>query len=97
MIARDNGTAAFTVQDGGLITHGPDSDTIADTGDGNPATATLTPTSSVVLITCNDAHTCDITMGETGIVSGSVVDIVNISSNTVDFVDSAGVSELAVQ
>ena len=34
-------------------------------------------------------------MGETGIVSGSVVDIVNISSNTVDFVDSAGVSELA--
>ena len=71
-----------------------DADTIADSGDGNPATATLTPTSSYVEITCNDANTCDITMGETGTAEGEIVHIVNVSTNSVDFADSSGVLEL---
>lgn len=72
-----------------------DADTIADSGDANPATATLTPSSDYVTITCNDVDTCDVTMGESGVGTGRRVCITNISANTVDFADTAGVSELA--
>jgi len=86
-----NGNARFD----GLVSAGVDADTIADTGDANPATHTLTPTSSYVELTCNDADTCDITMGESGIPEGAKVTIVNVSANVCDFSDTAGVSELA--
>jgi len=100
------GEAVATITDGGSsntiinsiagVTYQfPDSDTIADTGDGNPATATLTPTSNYVKLTCNDADTCDITMGETGMVDGMKITIVNTSTNVCDFADTGGVSELA--
>ncbi len=78
----------------GKIASDVDAGTIADSGDGNPATATLTPTRSYVSITCNDVHTCDVTMGETGVLDGTMVSITNVSLNTVDFSDTSGVSEL---
>lgn len=71
-----------------------DSDTIADSADGNPATATLTPTTSNAQLTCNDADGCTITMGETGVIDGQIVKIVNVSANDCFFADSSGVSEL---
>lgn len=72
-----------------------DARTIAATGDANPATLTLAPDSNYVSITCNDAETCDITMSETGAVDGHSVTITNVTTNLVDFADTAGVSELA--
>ncbi len=83
------------VEISGISAHTVDADTIADSGDGNPATATLTPTSSYIELTCSDSDTCDITMAETGMEEGMIVNIVNVSANTCDFSDSAGVSELA--
>lgn len=88
------GTEAVKVGGNGSMIYLPDSDTIADSGDGNPATATLNPTKSYVKITCNDSDTCDVTMGETGAVDGQTVRIVNVSANVVDFADTSGVTEL---
>lgn len=80
----------------GPLSYGSDADTIADSGDGNPATSTLTPTSSHVQITCNDSDGCDITMGEAGdIRNGMPLVIVNVSANVVNFSDTSGVSELS--
>lgn len=72
-----------------------DARTIASTGDANPATLTLEPTRSYVEITCNDPDTCDIIMSETNADQGQIVYITNISTNIVDFADTAGVTELA--
>lgn len=72
-----------------------DSDTIADSGDGNPATATLNPSSGYVELTCSDGDGCTITMGETGVLEGTPVIITNISANACNFADTSGVSELA--
>ncbi len=69
--------------------------TIADNGAGTAAAATLTPTTSYINITCNDANGCDVTMGETGAVTSTAIQITNVSSNTVNFADSSGVSETA--
>lgn len=75
---------------------GVDSRTIADTGDASPATLTLNPNSSYVEITCNDTDTCDITMDEASpVIQGQIVYIVNLSANSVDFADSAGVQEVS--
>lgn len=69
---------------------------IADTGDANPATLTLTPTASYIEVSCNDVDTCDITMGEASAKQGDLVIIlVTTATGTADFTDSAGVSELA--
>jgi hypothetical protein len=58
---------------------------------------TITPTSSYVEITNLDADGCDITMGETGMVAGATVTLCIVSSagTTVDFADTAGVTEIA--
>jgi hypothetical protein len=75
---------------------GVDARTIASTGNASPATLTLNPNSSYVEITCNDPDTCDITMDEAVPVrQGNVVTIVNLTTNVVDFADTANVSELA--
>ena len=79
----------------GVYSSEVDADTIADSGDGNPATANLTPASSYVSLTCNDADTCDITLVETGAVDGQIVRITNVSANDCDFADTAGLTELA--
>lgn len=78
-----------------LLGHTKQLYSVADTGDGSPATGTLTPTATYVEGTCNDADTCDITMGESSAADGDVLRFVNVGSNTFDFVDTTGVSELA--
>lgn len=82
--------------DGGVI-YAPDARTIADTGDANPATLSLTVEGSYVPITCSDADTCDITFVETGAIAGQISHICNVAASTgvVDFADTSGVSELA--
>jgi hypothetical protein len=65
-----------------------------DTGDGNPQTLTLNPANSVVRITCVDADSTDVTMGESDTDVREVV-IYNDGAQVCDFADSAGVSELA--
>lgn len=84
----------FTLKSG-TMSLGIDADTIADSGDGNPATHSLAPSTSYVSLTCNDANNCTITMNETGAVDGQIVRIVNVSANVCDFSDTSGVSELA--
>ena len=61
------------------------------------ATLTITPTAGYVEVTNSDADGCDITMGEGSIVVGTVVTICVVSNagTTVNFADTAGVSELA--
>lgn len=83
----------------GTVQHGLDvataqTLTVDDDGAGTAATATLTPTSRFVNCTCNDADGCAITMGESGMVSGSLVQIVSSTANACTFADTAGVSEL---
>lgn len=67
---------------------------IADNGGGTAAAYTLTPTSSFVELRCNDADGCDITMDETGATAGQFLTVINVFSNTLNFADTAGVSEL---
>jgi len=75
---------------------GAQSFTVADSGNGSPATGTLTPTASYVEVECNDADSCDITMGEGSAKQGDVlIIVVTTAVGTADFSDSAGVSELA--
>ena len=68
---------------------------VLDTGDGSKGMATLTPTAGTYKVDCQDTDGCDITLGETSMEEGYPLDIVCISSNTCDFADTAGVSELA--
>jgi len=95
-----DGVYEFEVQDdgdtniGGKLSHTADTVTIADSGDGNPATDTLEPTSSNVQLTCNDVHKCTMSMGDTNAVDGDIVRIVNVSANVCDFADTGGVTEL---
>lgn len=79
-----------------LIINSVDARTIADNAMGAvPATLTLTPASSYVELTCDDADTCDITLGETGITEGMLLTVVNLGPQIADFADTAGVTELA--
>lgn len=75
---------------------GVQTESIADSGDGSPAVATITPTGQRVRITCNDVDTCDVTLGEVGPpTDGIQTCITNNSANRVTFSDTSGVSELA--
>jgi len=80
-----------------FIGHTQSSDTIADSGDGNPATLTLTPTANVHRITCNDADGCDITLSDVtdGSIDNVFLAVLNISANAMNFDDSAGVQNVA--
>lgn len=70
--------------------------TVNDNGNGGTAaTDTLTPATKNIQYTCNDAQGCDVTLSETGAVNGYRVTIANLSANTVNFADTAGVTELA--
>lgn len=88
---------ATTVTTTGVLINTPQAATCADSGNASPSTLTLTPTSTRVHITNSDADGCTVTMGETGMVSGAIVQIIVVSSagGTVDFADTSGVSELA--
>lgn len=61
----------------------------------SPALVTITPVSTYIEVTCNDADGCNATMGEGGISAGSLIFIVNISANALNFADTPGISELA--
>lgn len=91
------GTSKFKVRNGGLVINTVQAVTCADSGGAGAQTATITPTSSYVEITNADADGCDITMGETGMGAGAKVDICVVSNAgaTVNFADTAGVTELA--
>lgn len=71
------------------------------TDNGTPASAgtlTITPTQGFITVTNSDPDGCDVTMSETGAVIGRTVEIVVISNAgvTVNFADTAGVTELAL-
>lgn len=87
----DNGTARFD----GFIQSNPQIVTGADDGAGTPALVTVTPSSNIIQITCNDANNCNITMSETGQRNGVSIKLVNMSANPCVFADTGGVSELA--
>lgn len=82
---------------GALIAAGVQSVTCADSGGVGAGALTLTPTMPRVHITNADADGCAVTMGETDMVSGMSVQIIVVSNagTTVDFADTAGVSEIA--
>ena len=86
---------SYKLEVNGIVGSSASDVTVADTGDANPASYTLTPSTSFIKLTCNDADGCNITMGESGMAEGATVTIVNVSANTCNFSDSAGVSELA--
>jgi hypothetical protein len=69
--------------------------TVADSGNGSAATATVTPSSSFIELTCSDADGCTMTMSETGATDGQVVTIVNVSANAATFADTSSVTEAA--
>lgn len=86
----------LTCSDIDLIINSVDAQTCA-AGVGKSA-LTITPTvSSYVEITNADVDGCDITIGETGISVGTLVTLCVVSNAglTVDFADTAGVTELA--
>jgi hypothetical protein len=66
---------------------------IPDSGDGNPATYTLQPAGySLATLACADAHGCTVTMGETGLVAGASITIIQIaaSAGNITIVDDDG-------
>ena len=67
--------------------------TVASDGAGTAAAFTITPTRSVVRVTCNDTDGCDATLSETGINDGDLLVIQNASANSVTVADSSGVQE----
>ena len=70
--------------------------TVSDNGAGGSSpSATLTPSTSFCKIDCQDSDGCNVTVSESGVADGAELTIVNISSNTVNISDSAGVTELA--
>lgn len=98
----DDGTTVSTTEPisssgasiaGKIFRSTPQAFTVADSGDGAAATGTLTPTSSVVLVTCSDSDGCTVTMGEGSATSGDILRIVNVSANTATFADTSGLSE----
>lgn len=78
-----------------LQAYTPQTATCTDSGDGSASTLTLTPTANVVEITNADSDGCTVTMGESAMVSGTVVRIVVVSNagGSVAFADTSGVSE----
>ena len=81
----------------GLLIESEQAVTCTDNGTGANATLNITPTASTVSVTSQDAQGCDVTLVETGAVTGEVVDfiVVSLTAGAVNFADTAGVSELA--
>jgi hypothetical protein len=72
--------------------------TCASSGDGSAGALTITPTANLILVTNSDADGCAVTLSETGAAAVKGLVTIAVASNaggTVDFADSAGVSELA--
>jgi hypothetical protein len=89
----------FTAGPGGLLVYGLHRNiaqalSVADDAAGTVPASTLTPTSSFVECSCLDPDGCDITMGETGMTDGVVVEIAVIAG-VCNFADTDGVSNLS--
>lgn len=102
--AQTGGASKFSVTNGGLVANRVKSITIPDSGGAGAAAYTINPEdlsvaagaiSSYIELTCSDADGCDITMGETDVVVGTILNVVNIGTNVCNFADTGGVSELA--
>jgi hypothetical protein len=102
--AQTGGASKFSVTNGGLVANRVKSITIPDSGGPGAAAYTINPEdlsvaagaiSSYIELTCSDADGCDITMGETDVVVGTILNVVNIGANVCNFADTGGVSELA--
>lgn len=98
----NGGDIDWTVGEGyvshpGYMIDTPQAASCADNGAGTNAALTLTPTADLVEITSLDANGCDVTLSEAGMSSGRKVEIVvvAVTAGTVNFADSAGVTELA--
>ena len=72
----------------------PQAATCTDSGNASPGALTINPATSLVFITVSDADGCTITLGETNVTSGVVVQLIVIAG-TGTFSDTAGVTELA--
>jgi hypothetical protein len=69
--------------------------TIADSGDGNPATDSATTiTGNDLYVTCSDADGCELTLSEADPIHNRGVRVWNISANALTLVHSAGVAEM---
>ena len=88
-------TNLWSVDVSGVFSLGADVLIIDDDGAGTPATGTLEINTSFTQVQCGDTDGCDVTMGETNAVDGDIILIVNASTNTANFADTADVSELA--
>lgn len=68
---------------------------IPDSGGAGAAAYTQSTYEAGIEYTCNDADGCDVTMSEASVVTGFTMRFTNIGANTVNFTDTAGVTELA--
>lgn len=90
----DNGTSAYAeklavLHDGALL-QTPTALTIADSGGVGAATHTALPVGGRVLVTCNDADTCEWTITETSASAGECHTIVNAGTNSLVMKNAAG-------
>jgi hypothetical protein len=92
VLTLDGSAAGFS--NSGYMVYVASAITIADNGGGTAAAYTLTPIASYNKITCSDANGCDVTMGESGMIDGTIIRVVNVGTNVANFADTSGVSEL---
>lgn len=78
----------------GYVAPVPQAFTIADSGGAGVATSSATPSSSAVDATCSDADGCEWTLGETTPQDGTLLSVVNIGTNSLVMINSAGVAQL---
>lgn len=77
-----------------LYNDGADAGTCADSGDANPGALTLYALHDFVRITNNDAHGCNVTLGEENAREGRTLVVTNLSANKITFSTSAGVQQV---
>lgn len=92
LLSLQNSTAEkFAVMNNGAVINSKQTLTIADSGDGNPATATWEPTASYTEATCEDTDGCTVTVLEATSVEGQIAELVNVSVNTINLANQANV------
>ena len=69
--------------------------TIADSGGAGAATESSRPAGRIIEVTCSDADGCNWTFSETSVVGGQINTVCNVGTNTLNIVESAGVTNLS--
>lgn len=82
------GSQVAGITGGGALVDAPEAQSFG-------ATVTITPAATSVRMTCTDAGGCAVTLGESGVKDGQIVRFVNVSTNTCNFADTPGLTELA--